>query len=297
MKQILNVIAIICLNSIAFGQNISGTYHVGEPNYDASLDHPWKRGSQTVEIKYKPSDFSIELIYSATERPMRGVPAQFDLAAVEKGEYYVFTMSNVGPNCYINADLLQIEEGIFVVAPATKAGMDGKITRAEKSAAPVKGAKVYPVESLVREFILGKDKARVDYLCAHPEVFEPLLYAAVEKRHKSQHASIAQSNPKPAAGMTDANLNKEVYDLIKAWSIAKRWPQTLESAYIKSTDWEILKTGSRIIGRQITCVYIMSSNGECQWKEFIVKQDYTDGTYGKSYVGGELPGGYATSCN
>lgn len=297
LKSILISCGISFLSATAISQDISGTYYVGEPNYDASLEHPWKRGSESVEIKYDPKNYSIDLTYSESERPMHGVPSKFDMSAVEKGEYYVFTMSNVGPNCYINADMLQIESGIFVVAPATHAGMDGKITRAVKSSAPSKGGKVYPVESLVREFIIGKDKERVKYLCAHPGEFETLLYAAVEKRHKSTHASISESYPKPAEGMTDAALQKEIFTAIKNWSIAKKWPQTLESTYIKSTDWETLKnTKGAVTGRQITCVYIMSSNGECQWKEYIVRQDYTNGTYGKSYVFGELPGGYATEC-
>lgn len=296
-KTLITLSAIGIISTMTLAQDISGTYYVGEPNYDASLEHPWQRGAdESYEITYNKDDYSIDLVYKKGERPMHGVPHQLDMPAVKRGEYYVFTMSNVGPNCFINADMLQIEPGIFVVAPATTAGMDGKITRAVKSSAPSKGGKVYPVESLVREFIIGKDKERVKYLCEHPNEFEPLLYTAVETRKASQNSTNADSHPKPNEGMTDASMKKEALSLIKDWSVAKKWPQTVASTYIKSTDWETLKSGKIVTARQITCVVIMSSNGNCQWKEYLIRQDYTNGAYGKSYVFGELPGGYATDC-
>ena len=297
MKTIFSLLSIFLATALnVSAHDFDGTYYVGEPNYEASLEHPWKRGFQSVEMKYTEKEYMIELTYDAAQRPMKAFPSHGAMDVVKKGSCYVFLLSNVGPNCLTNADMLLIEPGVWVVAPATQTNTAGEVSRATKSSAPSKGGKVSPVESLVREFILGKDKERVKYLCEHPAEFQAILLKAVNARYAALSTEIANTHPAPAEGMTDATLKKEILGLIQKWAVAKKWTQEVSSTYIKSTGWEDLRENGKVVGRQIVCVVIMTQNGNCKWQEYIVRQDYSSGAYGASYVFGELPGAYATAC-
>src|SRR5690606_11965803 len=183
----LGIVFFLILNlQLSFAQDISGTYYVGEPNYDASLEHPWKRTFESVEITYNDDNQTISLVYDKNERPMTGAPTENTGQAVKDGELAYFRMSNVGPRSLINTDLLQIEPGIFVVDPATTVNTTcGDLKRPVKADAPSKGGKSYPVEPLVREFILGKDKERIKYLVEHPAEYQEILATAV--MNKCQH--------------------------------------------------------------------------------------------------------------
>lgn len=180
-KKLLSLL--ILLAGGLYAQDISGTYYVGEPNYDASLEHPWKRTFSSVEITYDPSNYTIELVYDPNQRPMKGGPSENSIEAVKTGFQYSFAMNNVGANCLTNTTLLQLEPGIFVVQPATKTNLGcDQITRPTKSNAPAKGGKVYPVEGLVREFILGKDQNRIKALCENKAEYEKLVETTVVKK-------------------------------------------------------------------------------------------------------------------
>lgn len=297
MKKNILLLMTLLIGSV-YGQEISGTYYVGEPNYDASLEHPWKRTFSSVDITYDPSNYTIELVYDKNQRPMKGGPSQNAMEAVKSGEQYSFAMNNVGASCLTNTTLLQIEPGVFVVDPATNTNLGCENPkRATKSAAPSKGGKVYPVESLVREFILGKDQARIKQLCENKEEYEKLVEIAVIKKCKGVSASVAGNNPIPNEGMTDAATKKEIHNLISNFATSKNWPQKVHKTFIQSNDWETLKTGNVITGRQLTCVVVTNGNGNCRWSQFYIRQDYNKGTYGKSYAYGEGRGSYPTSCN
>lgn len=206
-------------------------------------------------------------------------------------------MNNVGDQSLTNTSLLQIEPGVFVVASASTIDMGcTEVKRAVKSSAPSKGGKVYPVESLVREFILGKDKARVKALCDNDAEFEKLLADAVMAHCKAKNEKIGDKYPLPAEGMKDAGLKADVHTQIKAFATSNKWPQTVERSYIKSADWTPLKQGAKILGREIRCVVIYSKSGACQWQEFSIQQDFNGSAYGKSYVQGVVPGGFSTPC-
>ncbi|MCB9223608.1 MAG: hypothetical protein R2780_04420 [Crocinitomicaceae bacterium] len=299
MKPIFSLLILGLFSAnVVLAEEISGTYYVGEPNYDASLEHPWKRTFESVDITYNSGDQSISLLYDKNERPMTGTPTQYTGQAVKDGKLVFFKMSNVGPRCLTTATLLQIEPGIFVVEPATTVNTTcGDMKRPTKSNAPSKGGKVYPVEPLVREFILGKDKERIKYLCEHPEEYQELIATAVLNRCQLANGEIAGKHEKPSAGMDDTALNTEVNSLIKDWSVAKKWTQTVVSSYIVSSNWSDITSNGRVVGRELKCAVIMTQNGGCQWQEFLVRQDYVKGSYGKSYVYGELPGAYPTPCN
>ncbi len=297
MKRTLFIMSLL-MAFITNAQDISGTYYVGEPNYDANLEHPWKRGFTEVSINYDAQKTSIELTYNKDEKAMVGTPHALAQTAAKSGTLYSFTMSNIGPNCLINADLLQIEPGIFVVQPATTVDNSCvEVKRATKSNAPAKGGKVYPVESLVREFILGKNKSRVDALCANPSEFQQLVEAAVIAKCKLLNDSKAEAYPLPKEGMTEQALKSEVHEAINAWAKTRNWSQTVERSFIKSTEWETLRQGTKTIGRQARAIVIYSKNGTCEWKEFAIQQDYNGSSYGKTYVTGEMPGGFAVKCN
>ncbi|UKN01162.1 hypothetical protein K6119_15640 [Paracrocinitomix mangrovi] len=298
MKNLLAFVAFIAINITPVkAQDISGTYYVGEPNYDATLDHPWKRTYESVDIKYNSGNQTISLVYDKDQRAMSGSPTEYTLQAVKDGKIVFFKMGNIGHRSLANMTLLQIEPGIFVVDPATTVNTTcGDLKRPTKSNAPSKGGKVYPVEPLVREFILGKDKERIKYLCEHPVEYHDLVAKAVVLRCNLSSDAVAADKPKPAEGLTDSSLKTEVNTLIKNWAVAKKWPQSVSSSYISSKEWTDMMSNGRVIGREIHCVVIMSQNGVCQWKEFLVRQDYVKGSYGKSYVYGELPGAYKTDC-
>lgn len=277
-------------------QEIAGKYYVGEPNYDASLEHPWKRTFESVDIKFDESKTTIELTYDSNERPMQGHPSSTLLQAVKNGDLVNFEMSTVGPRCLTTATLLQIEPGVFVVEPATRMDLGcTTIERAQKSNAPAKGGKVYPVESLVREFILGKDKERIDELVANKAEYEKLVEQAV--RARCEAVNNASAKPLPDAGKLDASENEDVNTIIRKWAIQKRWPQAVNSAFAISNDWEIVRgSKGQILRRTMQCVVIMDQNGSCSWKQFVVHQDYDGSKYGQSYVFGEHPGQYKTDC-
>lgn len=298
MNRLFSFVALFLLSlNYGISQDISGTYYVGEPNYDASLEHPWKRTFESVDITYNEDNQTISLVYDKDERPMTGAPTANTGQAVKDGKLVYFKMSNVGPRSLTNMDLLQIEPGVFVVDPATTTNTTcGDVKRPTKSNAPSKGGKVYPVEPLVREFILGKDKERVKYLCEHPEEYQALIKDAVTSKCSIYTDAAGAKNQKPAVGSLDGELNAEVNTLIKNWAVAKKWPQDVNSSYVSSNDWADMMQNGRVIGREIHCVVIMVQNGVCQWKEFLVRQDYVKGSYGKSYVYGELPGAYKTDC-
>src|SRR5690606_19093042 len=109
--------------------------------------------------------------------------------------------------------------------------------------------------------------------------------------------SLVQEKTRPPEGMKDPVLKREVVMLIQKWSVSKKWTQRVEDAYIESTEWEDLLENEKVIGRQILCVVITKQSKMCQWKEFLVRQDFNGSRYGKSYVFGELPGVYKTSCH
>lgn len=288
----------LALSTTAVAQDISGTYYVGEPNYDASLEHPWKRNFEKVDITFDMDKQLFELVYDPAQRPMKASPTPSTYEDMKKGLVYSFDMSNVGPNCLANATLLQIEPGVFVVDPATSLDLGcTTVKRPTKSNAPAKGGRVYPVEPLVREFILGKDKNRVAELVANHTLYEQILAEAVMKRCKSISNTSAAKNPVPAKGSLDASEGKVANELIQQWAIQKNWPQQVKSSFVKSNDWEIVKNAKgAILHRSITCVVIMDQNGSCSWKEFYVHQAYNGSGYGKSYVYGEGQGQYATDC-
>ncbi len=297
MKKIILSLSILIAGITANAQDISGTYYVGEPNYDASLEHPWKRTYSEATIKFDKEKTAIEVAIDGMARNMWGSPNEFELEAVKAGKIYAFNMNNVGDQSLTNTSLLQIEPGVFVVASASTIDMGcTEVKRAVKSSAPSKGGKVYPVESLVREFILGKDKARVKALCDNDAEFEKLLADAVMAHCKAKNEKIGDKYPLPAEGMKDAGLKADVHTQIKAFATSNKWPQTVERSYIKSTDWTPLKQGAKILGREIRCVVIYSKNGACQWQEFSIQQDFNGSAYGKSYVQGVVPGGFSTPC-
>ncbi len=292
-------ILILSVFSWAFNmcaQDISGTYYVGEPNYDASLEHPWKRTFESVEIKFDEQTTTIELNYDEASRSMKGSPGASIIDAVKNGDLVVFEMSNVGPSCLTTATLIQLEPGLFIVNPATSMDLGcTTVKRATKSNTPSKGGKVYPVESLVREFILGKDKARIEALINNRAEYEKLVEVAVRKRCEA--VSNASAKPLPPTGKLDASENEVINEIIRKWAVQKRWPQAVNSAYAQSDDWEIVRGSmGQILRRTMQCVVIMDKNGACSWKNFIVHQDYNGSSYGSSYVYGELPGQYKTDC-
>src|SRR5690606_15475822 len=130
-----------------------------------------------------------------------------------------------------------------VVDPATTVNTTcGDLKRPVKADAPSKGGKSYPVEPLVREFILGKDKERIKYLVEHPAEYQEILATAVMNKCQHKNVSLAGKNQKPAEGMKDAGLGSEVTTLIKDWSVAKKWTQSVVSAYIVSSDWKDITT-------------------------------------------------------
>lgn len=299
-KTLFLTVASLMLATVFHAQNneISGTYYVGEPNYDKNLEHPWKRTFESVEITYNAENATIELVYDNNQRSMKGSPSSSVLDAVKKGTLYAFEMSNVGPNCLTNVGLLQIEPGIFVVRPATSSDLGcTTIKRPAKSNAPAKGGKVYPVEGLVREFILGKDQARINQLIADQSLYEKLVADAVLKKCKAIAGTSAANNPLPSKGDLDASEGKTANELIQKWSVTKNWPQKVKRSFVTSNDWTIKRNAKgEIVYRSITCVVVMIQNGSCSWKEYYVHQDYNGSAYGKSYVYGEGQGQYATDC-
>lgn len=298
MKKIILNLFVFIAATTATAQDISGTYYVGEPNYPASQDHPWKRTFSQAEITYDPSKVRIDLSIEGITTAMYGTPHVTVVQHVKDGEFYTFNMNNLGDAAIANTVLVQIEPGIFVVNPASTIDIEcTEIKRPQKSNAPSKGGKVYPVESLAREFILGKDKARIAQLCSNKEEYEKLIANATTTICQAKNETLGAAHPIPGEGMTDAGLKADVHTQIQKWAIAKSWTQTVERSFIKSTEWNPIKQGARILGREIVCVVIYSKNGVCLWREFLVRQDYNGSAYGQSYVYGELPGGYTTPCN
>ena len=297
MKKIILSLSILIAGISANAQDISGTYYVGEPNYDASLDHPWKRTFSEANIRFDKEKTAIEVTIEGLAKTMWGSPHQLVLDAVKAGKFYTFNMNNVGDKSLTNTTLIQTEPGVFVVQSASSIDMGcTEVKRAVKSSAPAKGGKVYPVESLVREFILGKDKARVKALCDNDAEFEKLLADAVMMQCKAKNEKIEDKYPLPAEGLKDSGLKADVHTQIKAFATSNKWPQTVERSFIKSTDWIPLKQGAKILGREIRCVVVYSKGGACQWQEFSIRQDFNGTGYGKSYVHGVVPGGFSTDC-
>jgi len=243
MKRITTLLTMMTLSFLSFSQDISGTYYVGEPNYDASLEHPWKRTFSEAKIRFEEEKSAIEVSIDGMVRSMWGSPSELTMKYVKEGKFYTFNMNNVGDNSLTNTTLIQIEPGIFVVASASTIDMGcTEVKRAVKSSAPSKGGKVYPVESLVREFILGKDKARVKVLCDNDVEFEKLLADALMMQCKAKNESISGQHPLPNEGIKDGSLKADVHTQIKSWAVSKKWPQTVERSFIKSTDWTPIRT-------------------------------------------------------
>lgn len=297
MKKIFLLVTFCFSALVNFAQDFNGTYYVGEPNYPVGTESPWKRTFESVEIKYDAGKMELELTWDKTQRPMKAVPHEFMREGLKSGKVYEFTLGNNGPNSLNNAEMLQIEPGVFVVQPATTMDLKRQISRAKKTEGLAKGGKSFPVESLVREFILGKDKKRIEELCANPSQYEELLAAAVIEKNRSADESIAEKNPKPLKGISDLQLNKEVKSLIIDWSVQKNWSQSVIDAYVKSGDWQNVKNAlGTVVGREVYCVVVYKENENCRWKEFIVRQDALAKGYGKSYVLNEGIGSYPTSC-
>ena len=86
MKKIILSLSILIAGITANAQDISGTYYVGEPNYDASLEHPWKRTYSEATIKFDKEKTAIEVAIDGMARNMWGSPNEFELEAVKAGK-------------------------------------------------------------------------------------------------------------------------------------------------------------------------------------------------------------------
>jgi hypothetical protein len=275
----------------AHAQDIAGTYY-------SSKDMNGTGSTNQYKIAYKPEELTIMITYADGQASVKGMPHPNLQEAVKKGEFFQFKMAAFGPRHINTVELIQIEPGIFVVDPATR--VDVGCTETTRSTAPAggKGGKVYENESIQREYIIGKDENRVKALVANKAEYEKLIADAVMKRCQVVSGNFGAKNPPPAEGMTDASLKSDALTLIKAWATQRRWPESVMSAYIKSTEWSTLRnrnTGA-ITGRELVAVVYHKKNTACAWREFVVRQDYNGSSYGKGYIQGESQASYPIDC-
>lgn len=147
---------------------------------------------------------------------------------------------------------------------------------------------------------LTQDKAAQNKIDAVMKNHAQKAKAAVDARYAREDQQRTANNQLPAQGMKDATLNKDALIAAKAWASSYRWKEKLQSVYMTSRDWSILRnklTGLQT-GRQIYGVITMKRpDGLCSYQPAVFEQAYNGSGYQKTVMTGVVPGQNKLDCS
>jgi hypothetical protein len=136
-------------------------------------------------------------------------------------------------------------------------------------------------QAYVRQLLVSKEQQqKIDELMA---TYFATAKEASEARAAAAAAMATEDRRLPARGMNDADLDAAAFEAIKTYVSTRKWDETLQGAYITSSDWAIVRNplSGIITGRNLRAVVTMTHpDGRSRFQHVLLRQQH-DGT---SYV-------------
>ncbi len=226
-------------------------------------------------IDYSPDEYTMN-IYWEKDRVNNAVILDRYQKSADKGNV-MFQMGMLGgPESFYNAECVLLEPGVFLI-----------------------GANVYHKNDEVghqwmndvqpQSFVIAsKDTSKFRDYNSNPEYTSKVVFERFDAlRRVWKQGEIEDAKPLPAEGMKDAKLKAEALSFIKKTADAYGWKETVEYAYITSTDWDVRMSAltGKPLTRSLKCIVVMKTpDGNYKREGFYIGQKYTGSAFGSTYM-------------
>lgn len=258
---------------------ISGYYHFSQyvlRTPSSHFDSDPGTIFEGMNINYNPKDYSLQAHFSKEDSNYAVIP-EYHRKSADKGNLlFQFGMQG-GPQGFFNVEAIILEPGVILF-----------------------GANVYHKNDEVGHqwmnnitpeifFIAAKDTSKIKNYEKNPEYTSKIVFEKFDAlKRVSEAQEIEEAKPLPTEGMKDAQLKGEAKNLITKTALAYGWKETVQYAYVNSTDWEIEHhplTGIPL-KRVAKCIVVMKTpDGNYKREGFYIAQDYAGGgNYAGTYM-------------
>jgi len=226
-------------------------------------------------IDYSPDDYTMNIFWEK-DRVNNAVILERYQKSADKGNV-MFQMGMLGgPESFYNAQCVLLEPGVFLIGANVYHKNDEVGHQWMNDAQP---------QSFI---IAAKDTTKFKDYQSNPEYTSKVVFERFDAlRRVWKQGEIEDAKPLPAEGMKDAKLKGEALSFIKKTAEAYGWKETVEYAYITSTDWDVrvsVLTGKPLT-RSLKCIVVMKTpDGNYKREGFYIGQKYNGSSFGSTYM-------------
>lgn len=258
--------------------NFSGFYYLNTyglvaPSSHFSKDTLKAYGGFTIE--YSPENYNMNIYWEEKMINNAVILEQYKKSA-DKGNL-MFQMGMLGgPESFFNANCLLLEPGVILIGANVYHKNDTEGHKWMNNIQP---------EAFI---IAAKDTSKFKYYQKNPEHTSKVVFEKFDAlRRVWKQGEIEDAKPLPAEGMKNVTLKNEALALIKKTATAYNWKETIEYAYVTSTDWdvEVSLISGKPIRRTAKCIVVMKTpQGNYKREGFYIAQKYEGSAYGKTHM-------------
>lgn len=258
--------------------NFSGFYYLNSMAIVSPSNHfssDTTKAYAGFSINYAQDEHTMQVYWEESDSNYAMVPERYHSSA-DKGNVMFQMGMTGGPESYYNAQCLLLEPGVIVI-----------------------GASVYHkndeeghawMNNITPEFfvIAAKDTAKFKDYQSNVEHTSKVVFEKFDAlRRVWKQGEIEDARPLPSEGMQNSKLKSEALALIKKTANAYGWKETVEYAYITSTEWDtrVSALTGKLLTRSLKCIVVMKTpDGNYKREGFYIGQKHNGSSWGNSYM-------------
>jgi len=249
------------------------TYGLVLPANHFSSDTTKAYGGFTVE--YSPENYNMNIYWEEQKVNNAVILEQYQKSA-DKGNL-MFQMGMLGgPESFFNANCLLLEPGVFLIGANVYHKNDEEGHYWMNNIEP-KGF-----------IIAAKDTTKFKDYQSNVQHTSKVVFEKFDAlRRVWKQGEIEDARPLPSEGMQNSKLKGEALALIKKTANAYGWKETVEYAYITSSDWDtrVSALTGKLLTRSLKCIVVMKTpDGNYKREGFYIGQKHNGSAWGNTYM-------------
>lgn len=258
--------------------NFSGFYYLNSyavvaPSNHFSSDTAKFYGGFSIE--YSPEKHNMQVHWEDGIANYAMVPEKYEKSADKGNVMFQFGMQG-GPESYYNAECLLLEPGVILIGAYVYHKNDEVGHQWMNDAKPT---------SFV---IAAKDTSKFRDYQTNPEYTSKVVFEKFDAlRRVWKQGEIEDARPLPTEGMKNETLKSEALALIQKTASAYQWKETVEYAYITSTEWDtrVSALTGKLLTRSLKCIVVMKTpDGNYKREGFYIGQKHNGSAWGNTYM-------------